>query len=166
VNLRGKVSSFESTDAGNYIQSLLLDKQTYGSPSCLRKALQEGPPYAELAAPLPRSWDVLFSRKCAFSMITSWVFPSFDGEMTFAPCASSTAAAPPAVCSLRYHMPHIVDSVGFSWNFCVVFRPCKGRLAVYVQSLHATCAGLTGAEDSPLGERFLPAIFSGRGSMA
>jgi hypothetical protein len=164
VNLRGKIDTFESKDAGNYQCGILLDSQSYGSPSCLRKALQNGAPFSEMEAPLPSSLELLFSRKCAMSLITSWIFPSFDGEMTFAPCASSTATAPPAACSLRYHMP-CPGGTGFYWKLCTVFRPCKGRLAVYIETPDSTCADLTG-EGSPLGERFLPAVFSGPGTMA
>jgi hypothetical protein len=93
-----------------------------------------------MGCPLPR--------KFCYSLVTSWVFPFFDGEMTFAPCASSTAAAPPAACSLRYHMPF--SDVDLCWNVCVVFRPCKGRLAVLTVSPYLKCADFTGV-DSPLG---------------
>lgn len=79
INWRGRLEGCLDKDAGNYESALVYDPPSYSRPSAIRKSLNDGIPIKRFnPQPLPRGFEAI---TCQLSMITSWVFPSFNGDL-------------------------------------------------------------------------------------
>lgn len=67
------------------------------------------------ALPLPGIFETM---TCRLSMFTSWVFDCFKGDLSFGHC------------NHKLHLPIMQDVASCPFSVAVLFKACKGRLAV------------------------------------
>lgn len=148
INLRARMPSLLSEDhAGNYESAILLDPTTYASPQKIREVLlsaaaREGAAFMHMGSgsattgawPLPGNCEMI---SCRLGMVTSWVFDCYKGDLSF------------GACHHLLHLPVMQNAASAPFSVAVLFRACKGRLAVLYVS-KTIFGDVLHAENSPL----------------
>ena len=108
--------------AGNYETLVSYDKDSFDTPAKMRQSLSQGLPFKRVSnkAPMTR-WQELTT---TIAIISSWVFPSFDADIHLWHNDGSPS------CSVMLHLPLCVWGDAAPLPTILVFKPCKGRLAV------------------------------------
>merc|ERR1712043_36890 len=108
--------------AGNYETILYYDKESFDTPDSIRKSLHHGPPYKRISGkPIPsRSTQM----RMAISFITSWAFSTFDADIHL--WDSKGVSSRP----VKLHLPVYNPKDNPPIPFGIVYKPCKGKLAV------------------------------------
>lgn len=142
INLRGRLlDNFEgSSYAGNYEGDIFFGPEEFEHPTGIRNKLARGPPFVRQGdqSEIP---SICESFGCAVAHITSWVFPSFSGEVRL----------PGSRCMLHLPIPMFAQS---PFELAIVFRPEPGKLAVLFSSRLNTNDFIRSS--MPLGECLFP----------
>ncbi|KAL3936052.1 MAG: hypothetical protein SGBAC_008549 [Bacillariaceae sp.] len=122
LNLRGRTPEASENLAGNYETLLWFDKHGIETPAKIRQSLSRGPPFRRVSdkGPMTR-WQEMTT---TISLISSWIFPSFDADIHLWQKDGSPSS------SVMLHLPLYVTVDGSPVPSLLVFKPCKGRLAV------------------------------------
>jgi hypothetical protein len=120
VNWRGRIAGLEDDDAGNYEAVCTYDPDSYNTAAAIRKSLTSKPGRV-LRVPSDRALPKFCeSVRCRFYMMTTWVFPFFNGELQLLPDEPTP---------LAMHVP-VYLAQDQPMNFAVVFRIRKDTKAV------------------------------------
>jgi len=112
INLRNRVDSIGSHNAGNYEAALLFDDATSETPEGIRRTLLNGVPFQPTTKRLPSFWEGL---TCNIGLVTNWA--GFTGNLEIEGCKQ------------RLHMPlHATKLMPF--DCAIIFAPTPGKLAV------------------------------------
>lgn len=144
INWRGRIPGAKDTDAGNYEAVVCYDPDSYRTPACIRKSFTSAPGRVQRvpARRLPGFCENTYLR---ISSITTWVFPSFTGELQLLP----DEATP-----VHMHLP-IYLAEDAPMNFAVVFRIKKDTKAI-LYFLTDVTEEILRESGAPIGDALLP----------
>jgi len=125
--------------AGNYVTSLVMDPEVFGTPASLREMYTPGVPYITTKMPLPGCC----CGNGRTAMVTSW-------------SAFATGLITLDGCEMVIHLP-IADSSQISWDQMIPFAAGNGKKGVICWTVSTDDAGLK--EALPLGEAVSQELF-------
>lgn len=126
--------------------------RSYKYPAQIRKTIRSGPPFfRDSARAVPKGLEAM---RCRLSMLTSWVFASFNGDMKLGGEGDDENA-----CTLSLHLP-IFRTKGLPFAIAVTFRAKKDKMAViYAAPAKVMTVEKLEEAGAPLGERLNPVMF-------
>jgi len=155
LNLRSRVKNVTESHAGNYESFLYYDKESIETSDAIRKSLMGGPPFKRCSGrPIPSLSKQIKGIKKAF--ITSWAFSSFDADL----CLWNSEGSPSSLVQLHLPVYNVTHMPPLEW--CIVFKPRKGELAViFFYQSKSNCYERIIANGELLGEKVNAQMFVG-----
>mmetsp|Transcript_958 Transcript_958/g.1863 ORF Transcript_958/g.1863 Transcript_958/m.1863 type:complete len:262 (-) Transcript_958:142-927(-) len=122
LDLRGRTQEAGISLAGNYETLVWYDKGSFDTPAKMRHSLSRGPPFKRVSGKGPMTrWQEMTTD---IAIISSWAFPSFEADIHLWRKDSSASS------SVMLHLPLYVTGDAAPIPSLIVFKPCKGRLAI------------------------------------
>eukprot|EP00980_Cylindrotheca_fusiformis_P003620 scaffold814_cov100-Cylindrotheca_fusiformis.AAC.2 len=124
MDLRGgRHSDISKSYAGNYEVNIFYDRESKGKPEDIRASLTGPPPFVRISGtPMPTWKKMLF---LDLSIISSWAFPTFDADLHL-----WDSEGKPAGPIMKLHLPAGDPKNEIPGPTAIIFKPCKGELAI------------------------------------
>eukprot|EP00756_Hemistasia_phaeocysticola_P046096 Hpha_TRINITY_DN19863_c0_g1::TRINITY_DN19863_c0_g1_i1::g.132055::m.132055 len=119
INLRGRLTNYAPSDAGNYDSCFLLAPTDFATPLMIRGMLASGPPFQRGGggAGQPGAFPgLLEGLSCRMGVVTNWLFACFEEVVLEG-------------CDQEVHLP-LSNNNACPFDIAIVYRPHRGVAAV------------------------------------